>query len=294
MKKKIRDIDIFNYDKLIFIDASGDDGFVFDRKDGNNSSSTFLVSAFITTPDEFEHNRFILNAMKEELHLSNDKELKSTTLKRHRFADKAYSHISNLRGSVFSIVAFKKEMMKREDTFHQHLVENSQKQLSGLIHSFPYYAFHKNNMISDGEKVLLVIDHMKATEEVSITNRLENYYSDITGEYELIFADSNSQKFPLIQIADVICGTMRDYFEKESDSSYFKAFCPNCYVTNKICYKTPSGIKRLKNVKFPSRLYRVLKLHNDTENNFTNLIHITTVPLQLHEKYFYIDCKLGH
>lgn len=292
-KKKIKDIDIYDYDKLIFIDASGDDGFVFDRDDGKNSSSTFLVSALIMTPDDFDHNTNVLNEMKQELNLPFDKELKSTSLKRHRFADKAYSHIPDLRGTAFSIIAFKKDMMKCDDEFHQNLVKNKQKELSGLIHTFPYYAFHKTNMIEDGEKVLLVIDHMKASEELSIENDLRGF-DDINGEYELIFADSNSKKFPLIQIADVICGTMRDYFEKEQDSKYFKAFCPTCRVTERRCYKTPSGLRRIKNINFTPRVFKVLKLHDDQENNFTNLIHISTVPMELYARYFYIDCKLGH
>lgn len=292
-KKKIRDINITDYNKLIFIDASGDDGFVFDKDNGNNSSNTFLVSAFITTPDKFEHNISVLNLMKQELNLPADKELKSTTLRRHRFADNAYSHVKELNGSAFSIVAFKKEMMNEKDSFHQHLVDNKQKELSGLIHSFPYYAFRKTNMIAEDEKVLLVIDHMKSIEEATIETDLKSY-NDIKGQYDLIFADSNSKKFPLIQIADLISGTMRDYFENEKDSAYFKFFCPRCRLHERFCYKTPSGAKKLKALRFPPRLYKVLCLHNDAENSFINYLHFSTVPLKLTDRYFYIDCKFGH
>ena len=118
---KDKDINIFDYDKLVFVDASGDDGFSFREKSGDGSSFTFVVSCLVIEPCDFEYNCNILNQMKDTLNIPRERELKSTTLKRHRFSQNVYEKLANIKGDVFSFVAFKKALQKSNSSSDRSL-----------------------------------------------------------------------------------------------------------------------------------------------------------------------------
>lgn len=80
---KEQDIEFQNYNYIMFVDASGDDGFNFKEKSCDGSSFTFVSSCFVVKPEDIAHNEAVLNEMKAALNLPVEKELKSTTLKRH-------------------------------------------------------------------------------------------------------------------------------------------------------------------------------------------------------------------
>ena len=285
---KAKQVDYSNYDKVVFVDASGDDGFIFDDENGHNSSKLFLVSAFMTTPDNIEHNNSVLNSIKDELNLNHSKELKSTTLKRHRFAPQAYEHFSDLRGVAFSQIAFKEKILNHNDTRYYELVENKKKQLSGLIHSFPFHALQQLELLNSNTKVLIVFDNMKTIEEKSVLETLEEF-NELDIEYNVIFADSKDSRFSLIQIADAICGTVRDFFETENFSNEFK-ICNMCKIRMQKCFKTPTGQKRLKKVQLEQKHSIVLNLHSPNEDSRFSANHMFTLPSKVYNNYYFLHC----
>ena len=290
---KAKNTDYSNYNKIVFVDASGDDGFVFDNEKGNNSSSIFLVSAFMTTPDNIEHNNTVLNSIKDELNLPHSQELKSTTLKRHRFSSQAYECFSNLHGVAFSEIAFKEKLLKekkknKDKSFYALLVENEKKQLSGLLHSFPFYALEQLELLNANDKVLIVFDNMKTIEEKSVLAELKNFVSQNI-KYDILFADSKDDRFSLIQIADAICGTVRDFFENEKYSRNFK-MCSMCKIRMMQCFKTPTGQKRLRKVKINKNHSIILDLHSREETASFSANHMFTIPSEVYNNYYFLHC----
>ena len=287
---KDKDIDIFNYDKIVFVDASGDDGFSFHETSGNGSSFTFVVSCLAIDPIDFQYNCNLLNKMKTALHLPVESELKSTTLKRHRFSFDAYSILQNVKGDIFSFVAFKKAIQKSHKKNLQELCDTSTKQLSGLTHSFPLYALTKTQIIYEGQNVLVVIDHMKKTETESVSKNYHLFGIDNLIHSDIIYRDSKSKKFPLIQLADAIAGSVRAYFEKKLETTSIQRFCQLCGRSKDVCDKG-MALKAWRSLAFTDSERIIMNLHKNRHvHNCIMVISITTLPLNFYRRYLYLDC----
>jgi len=291
---KDKDIDIFSYEKIVFVDASGDDGFSFRATSGDGSSFTFVVSCLVIDPEDFAYNCDILNRMKDALHLAHESELKSTTLRRHRFARDAYRVLSNIKGDVFSLVAFKKALQNSHDANDRELCDPTTKELSGLVHSFPIYALTQTKILPEGARVLIVVDHLKQTEAEAIENTYDNLGIRDLINSDVIYRDSKSEKFPLIQLADALCGSVRNYFEKTLPQLSIQKFCRICYNgPQSICKRGPA-LKAWKEVHFTEQETITLNLHR---NRFmfqdVMLASITTLPINHYLNYRYIDCHFG-
>lgn len=291
---KDNDIDIYDYEKILFVDASGDDGFLFRETSGNGSTFTFVVSCLVINPNDFEHNCNVLNQMKDALHLPRTSELKSTTLRRHRFANDAYKALSNIRGDVFSLVAFKKELQNSADPLDNEPCDTSTKELSGLVHSFPIYALTKTKILPEGARVLIVIDHLKQTEAEAIENSYDNLRIHELIDCDTIYRDSKSEKFPLIQLADALCGSVRNYFEKTLTPLDIQLYCKGCELTSRpLCTKGPA-LKAWQKIKFTEPERVVLELHrNRILYNDIMVASISTLPLALYRRYEYLNCYFG-
>lgn len=291
---KDKDIDIYSYEKIIFVDASGDDGFSFRETSGAGSSFTFVVSCLAINPEDFEYNCNILDQMKDALNLPRTSELKSTTLRRHRFADDAYKILNNIKGDVFSLVALKKELQQSINPLDKELCETSSKALSGLVHSFPVYALGKTNTLPKGTHALIVIDHLKQTEAEAIKNTYDNLGIHDLIDCDTIYRDSKSEKFPLIQLADALCGSVRNYFEKTLTGLDIQHYCKGCeHFPRPLCTKG-SALKAWRKIQFTESEHIVLGLHrNRIMNNDIMLVAINTLPLPFYKRYGYINCYLG-
>ena len=277
-----------DYDYIIYTDASGDDGIKFKAKSSDGSSFTFVASCFVVRPKDIDHNISVLNSMKKELQLRNEQELKSTTLKRHRFSQNAYSHISEFKGFAFSCVAFKKALL--DDA--PDLMTSETKELSGLTQSFPYYVLGTATGFSPNDKVLIVMDMMKKSEmDVIKSNLLEFSASDeISSNYTLIFRDSKALGYELIQVADVICGTLRTYFESELELDRLKRLCFTCEHFSRCNTKQN---RKFRNEKTIEKKYSdILLLHTHPEEKIILFHHLVTLPMKPSRYYKYIDCKL--
>lgn len=258
----------------MFVDASGDDGYTFRESSNTGSSYSFVVSCFTTTLDDFEHNKSVLLAMKKAMLVKPEQEIKSTALRRNRNANRVYSEFQNLKGTCFSLVADKRliqECRPLSDSDFSHLTKIAYEDLSGITHVFPFISLNNSGLLSEGDKVLIVIDNMKKREMDSIRDILEAEYS--AEKYDLIFRDSKDKNFPLIQIADIIAGTIRNYYE---DCLPIKAHNRYC----KLCIHTPATSYKDKSLKYMCKSKRGKKLFSPyiSNKNFNSVIMHHKIP----------------
>lgn len=286
---KEQDIDFQKYNYIMFVDASGDDGFNFKEKSCDGSSFTFVSSCFVVKPEDIAHNEAVLNEMKAALNLPVEKELKSTTLKRHRFASDAYKKIDYLKGQCFSMVTFKKDLLGREK--YAEYCDVKTKRLSGITQAFPYYAIHKSFFFSATDKILIVMDNMKKTEMNVVKEFLTEYEIDpaISNNYDLIFRDSKAERYTLIQIADVMSGLLRTYFETHLEKTSLQRYCRICKGKQ---HATKSRKKLLNAELIEKKYITPFLMHNSPTRNAIMLVGIITFPLEHFKYYRYIDCKL--
>lgn len=289
---KESEIQFENYDYIMFVDASGDDGFQFRDNPGDGSSSTFVASCFVVRPSDIKHNEEVLEHMKGVLNIFPQAELKSTTLKRHRFANQAYALISNLKGQCFSMIAFKKELVGKAQ--YNNYCDVKKKELSGLTQTLPYYAINKLNYFAPSDRILIVMDCMKKSEMDVVEKNLKEYkISPIVSEnYDLIFRDSKATRYALIQIADIFAGIIREYFEKNLERTYLQRMCRIC--KSKMQCSTPRIKRALLSQCIEEKYVVPFLMHKSPSLEKIMLFGIMTLPLQHFEYYQYIDCKLSN
>lgn len=220
--------DFNKYKYIMFVDASGDDGYKFKNTSSDGSSYSFVVSCFVTTPQDLEYNNHILLNMKHAIFVKPEQEIKSTVLKRHRNADYVYMEMKKLRGFAYSLIADKRLLQTAPENYKNDFEEMSiiaKNHLSGITHLFPYIALRNSGNLSICDKVLIVIDNMKKREMDSI----KNIISEVPHEqYDLIFRDSKDKDFTLIQIADIFAGTVRNYYENCLPLKLHNQYCKAC------------------------------------------------------------------
>lgn len=288
---KDKDIDIMAYDKIIFVDASGDDGLVFKENSCDGSSFCYVVSCLVINPSDFSYNQQILLNMKAALNLPATADLKSTTLRRHRFSDDAYAELKEIHGNVFSFVVFKKKMYENDSEYANAICNT--KHLSGFTHAFPLFALRTTKVLESEDKALIVIDHMKKAETEAVADCYKMLQISNEKYDNIIYRDSKSEKFPLIQLADVIAGTIRNYFEGTLSEQALQKYCMACRRKKVMCTKG-SAYKAWKELSFRSKDKIVLSLHQNVNmNNLILPVAITTFPFSLFEKYEYINCYFG-
>ena len=297
MKKSI---DLNHYKYIMFVDASGDDGYSFKETSSAGSSFSFVVSCFMTTPEDYEHNKSVLLNMKKAMFVKPEQEIKSTALRRNRNSNKVYEELKNLKGISFSIIADKKLIKKcpplaNEDFFQ--LTQIAYNDLSGITHTYPYLALSQSGLISDDDKVLIVIDNMKKREMDSIEQILCTEAS--ADKYDLIFRDSKDKNFPLIQIADIMAGTIRHYYEDCLPIGNHNRYCKLCVHTksqrlNNL--KAMCANKKGKKLDAPyihdERFNIVIRFHQ-SPGTFSGLgQNIVIIPIDQLIYFMYIECLI--
>lgn len=300
MNKQLKDIN--NYKYIMFVDASGDDGYVFRETSDLGSSYSFVVSCFMTTPTDYAHNVNVLLSMKKAMFVKPEQEIKSTALRRSKYADKVYDELQNLKGICFSLIADKKlihECRPLSDSDFYRLTQIAREDLSGVTHTFPYMSLNQSGLISDQDKVLIVIDNMKKREMDSIRNILESEFS--TKSYDLIFRDSKDKFFPLIQIADIMAGTIRNYYEHCLPLKPHNQYCKLClhsklHTNSRLVFSNQACLKpRQKKLFAPYTAHKdfnaVMAFHQSGNETAFGL-HMVILPVD-HMLYFtYIDCLI--
>lgn len=82
-----------------------------------------------------------------------------------------------------------------------------------------------SELVTMQDNILVVIDNMKKREMESIRSILSDFDCN---NFDLIFRDSKDKDFTLIQIADILAGTIRDYYETSLPISSHNRYCGFC------------------------------------------------------------------
>lgn len=286
-------VDPKQFDYVMYVDASGDDGFQFDH----GSTSCYVASAFLVKQEDILHNLDILQQIKQIIGCKPTDEVKYSRIRRHRRGSEALQLLRGLHGKMSCYIIFKKELPVEEQN------KTGTKVLSVSCHAMALSALDAYSF-QDGETVLVAIDRMKHTEEAPLeyamkAGFLSNYeHPERNFALETVFRDSKDLNFLLIQIADLLCGTIREHFEQyetSEDMQYFKLKCPNCKklmlmkksATRPICRNGKSRVIQIFNSKNMMNIYHLIpdvKSPSMFDFFFMN-------PTKMMDQHFYMICK---
>ncbi|MFG6334825.1 MAG: DUF3800 domain-containing protein [Lachnospiraceae bacterium] len=289
-----------SYKYIMFVDASGDDGYKFKKTSSEGSSYSFVVSCFVTEPQNLEYNNQILMEMKHSLFIKPEQEIKSTALKRHRNADAAYTVMSRLKGFAYSLIADKKlisEVTPSPESEFRELSLIAQRDISGITHTFPYLSLCSSRLVTENDKILIVIDNMKKREMDSIKSILS---TDNFNKYDLIFRDSKDKDFSLIQIADIMAGTIRTYYESCLPLSAHNYYCVSCFSSakrgrrNNLLAKCTDKKSHKLYTKYISdyKFNTVIKFHQHEDTRIELAEHLIILPVEQLIYFTYIKCLI--
>lgn len=117
-----------------------------------------------------------------------------------------------------------------------------------------------SELVTMQDNILVVIDNMKKREMESIRSILSDFDCN---NFDLIFRDSKDKDFTLIQIADILAGTIRDYYETSLPISSHNRYCGFCTKTaNKMNSNRPFA--KCKDKKFKKFIFPILVTKNST------------------------------
>lgn len=267
------------YDYFVYVDASGDDGFKFEK----GSSSCYVASCLIVHKSDVQHNIDILSKIKFIMGAKPGDEVKSTRLRRHPRRNKIYELLPDVRGALYSMVAFKK-MLNDE-----RMLDTKSKYLTSLCHTFPLVSMQKH-FVSDSEsKILVVIDRMKKVEMDAVEVTVSHFFSKemYDGDYELIFRDSKDPRYEMLQLADIFAGISREYFELYETDNTVKQLRNKCGLCSKMynkCLCKPRD-RRITHIPFQ----KIKPLYS---NNPTGLVvaSFMTIPKECLDTYSFLWC----
>ena len=229
--KKERDINLDDYNNIMFVDGSGDDGIVFTE---NGSSKSFVVACLVIQSQDFQHNCEVLNRVKRAIGASPSQEVKSSAILRHKNKYRVFQELKHLRGTLYAMVAYKMEMHSMGKLTADMV---KKKHLTCMCHNFPIEVFCRH---MQSTRTLILIDNMKRIEMHLVSSIINERQSEV----DFCFVDSKTQRFPLMQLADHLAGITRDFFERYIDTRGFQNRCVTCIdknSTSKLC-KDPASL----------------------------------------------------
>ncbi len=282
--KKHMGIDINKYDYLMFVDASGDDGIKFDT----GSSSCYAVAGYLVRREDLGDDIQLLRNIRGIISGQPARELKYSTLRRHKNRKYAFPLFAELHGQVFGRVSFKKILVSR-GTF-----STEAKEFSVVSHAVAISLLN-NCADVEGKKVLIVVDRMKNTEERPVQMLADSSMHDDMGRlagYDLIFRDSKDADFQLIQVADFFAGILREYFERYETDPMMRRFwnkCPICSKNTRLILCGRSGSKDRASLNGSSNI-RYLRPLFHARNNLDIIDHLYLDPPDLFGNLFYLYC----
>lgn len=276
-----------DYGHVMYIDASGDDGFKFDR----GSSVCYAAAALLVKQEDIAHNLDVLNQIKNIVGCVPTDEVKYSRIRRHRNGNKALSLLKKIRGKMSCYVIFKKEI-------GQQLYTGSKK-MAVVCHLMAVQSIRHYQQENLGN-VLIVIDRMKNVEEERIANVInENNQAHLfwSSNATVVFRDSKDKNFLLIQIADLLCGAIRENFEQyesNKDMVYFSKVCPKCLEFSQIkgqkysiCKKGKRRRQRIINSQALKYVYPLFPI----TNSINMARYFFAEPTSMMDKMCYMLCQ---
>ena len=272
-----------DYDWAMYIDASGDDGFAFDRK----SSYTYTVNSFMCETNKIEHNKQILSKVKAIVRCKPTDEIKSTTVIKSKKRDVICDTLSELDGVLFQFVIFKRSIdpttIPKEDK-EKHT-------FSAIAHGVTIdmaATFHQHYHKS----LCIIVDNMKSEE---IIGTKEMVAKNLTGiDYTIKFTDSKSAEHPLLQITDIFAGltnrACKDHEVAISNNPSINR-CMPCDFNKKLCKGKPQSIQ----TPLFYDIQRYVNLFSVWTGKNPNLVMgngIRMFPINFVKRYRFFDCTL--
>jgi len=270
-----------DYDYYIFVDASGDDGFKFDKC----SSKCYVASSVIISKDDIEHNKTILKSIKMLMGAKEKDEVKYSKIRRHKKSPEIHKLIEDVKASAYSSVVFK------EYTKIPIYLDTDSKALSSFSHVLAISTMQYHFADISNVSVLVVIDRMKTTEESVVTELLAAHGSNdipmVLPNHKIIYRDSKAEGYELIQLSDIVAGLTRSYFENHNEDAickYFWRMCPICKPEAKLCRKRKKPNSKTHNFYYLLPLYR-----NNPSGN--SLRALTFEPVSILKNVRYLSCQ---
>ena len=286
-------VDPSKYDYVMYVDASGDDGFKFE----NGSSSCYCAAALLVSQADISHNLTILEQIKKIVGCKATDEVKYSKVRRHRRSQEALELLNDLKGRMSCYIVFKKELTQKE------MPTGGSKELSVICHAMALHSMDYFEFATD-EKVLVTIDRMKHTEEAPLEQILSKgalstkQHPDRNFSHEVIFRDSKDANFLLLQIADLLCGIIREHFEQyeySEDMLYFRNLCPKCLMlreikkghTRNLCKKGRIRADKILHSKNLHHIFRLIPVMESTSQYRFFFMR----PAGMMDRHCYIFCK---
>lgn len=285
-------VDPANYNYIMYVDASGDDGFKFD----NGSTLCYCAAALLVKQEDIQHNLDILGQIKSIVGCKATDEVKYSKIRRHRRGTEALSLLAGIKGYMSCYLIFKKELPTNE------IPAQGSKEISVVCHAMALRSLEFYNF-SDESRILIAIDRMKHTEEAPLGNYLTNdafnhQRQNHNFSHDVVFRDSKDTNFLLIQIADLLCGTVREHFEQyesNEDMLYFKSLCPKCKkvwllkkgMTHSMC---KNGKGKKAKIFRSKNFYNVIHLFPATIG-VNALDYFAMEPIRMVDQHFYHFCE---
>jgi len=277
-----------DYNYVIFVDASGDDGIKFDKC----SSLCFTTACFTSSVQDIEHNLRVLGSIKEITGRKKEDELKHSRMRRHRAYKTAIKELESLKGIVSIHNSFKQEIYTKLSPVTEAMLDK--KALTAFTHTFPIETILKIKELREN-KILVCIDRMKQT-EMNTIEQILNASKSHNAIIDITFKDSKDAGFELIQIADVFAGIFRCFFEESitnpDDITFFRtcAICRDSYKTSKL--KRSCNVPKVfaARKKLFSGVQTVYPLLLSVDKKV--LLHgISMFPSEMVKRYNFIDCN---
>lgn len=288
--------DISKYDYIMFVDASGDDGFKFDK----GSSTCYTVASILINSSDLQHNLSILDGIKSIIGAKPEHELKYTKLRRSRRFNDIANLLTNIKGTIYTHTCLKEDLVN-DQTFS----DTESKALAQFTHTFPIERaiehFKNINLFPLKPKVLIVVDVMKKVEMDGVSNLVS---AEIDGVVpDLIFRDSKDKNFLLIQLADIIAGMTRNFIEGMLKEKNTLQLCKVCSKTrlrvshriskNKCIGKKKFNLLNNKSNTFIEKQHfiKILPLFGVSETDNRLMLHgLAFFPVESIHYFFWIDC----
>ena len=279
-------VDPNQFDYVMYVDASGDDGFAF----GRGATTCYAAAAFLVRREDIAHNLEILKKIKAIVGCKETDEVKYSQIRRHRRGAEALGLLKDAKGQLSCQIVFKKEVDQAKYQGNKHL--------SILCHLMALRSLDKY-CLEENSKILIAIDRMKNTEEVPLEGAFDRINSQGAKKYtkKIVFRDSKDANFLLIQITDFLCGAIREHFERydtHEDMLYFKNLCPLCVMATRahkrILPLCKNGKRRAANIIASKSLKYILPLFSiHTTNELRE--YLTMEPVNMIYKHAYMSCE---